>query len=201
MLPVLLLALTVHEYSHGFIAYKMGDPTAKLSGRLTLNPLQHIDLLGLIIFLLFRFGWAKPVPINPYNFKDIKKGIIYTAIAGPFSNFILAFLFGIVLRFFNYDNISQALLPFYRMLQLGVVYNLILCIFNLIPIPPLDGSKVLFNILPARYDYTKFWLERYGFLILLGMIFIDNLGIPILWGWIGSFVKIIGGLFAGPSVI
>ncbi len=197
-LPPLLFALTVHEYFHGFVAYKMGDPTARLYGRLTLNPLRHIDIIGFIVFLLFRFGWARPVPINPYNFKDIKKGIISTALAGPISNFILALLFGIALRLFKH--IDQAFAPIYLMLQLGVIYNLILCAFNLIPIPPLDGSKVLFNLLPARYEYTKFWLERYGVIVLLGMIFIDNLGIPILWGWIGPFIKIFGNLFVGSLV-
>ncbi len=196
-LPPLLLALTVHEYFHGLIAYRMGDPTAKFAGRLTLNPLKHIDIIGFIAFLIFRFGWAKPVPVNPYNFRDYKKGMIYTSIAGPLSNFLLAFIFGIVFRIFKYSSINQVLLPLLLMLQLGLLYNLILCAFNLIPIPPLDGSKVLFHLLPSRYNNFAMFLERYGFMFLIGLIFIDNLGIPVLWGWIGPFVNFFGRLFGG----
>uniref|UniRef100_A0A7C4XBT2 Site-2 protease family protein n=1 Tax=candidate division WOR-3 bacterium TaxID=2052148 RepID=A0A7C4XBT2_UNCW3 len=196
-LPPILLALTVHEYFHGLIAYKMGDPTAKFSGRLTLNPLKHLDPLGFFAFLLFRFGWAKPVPVNPYNFKNFRRGIIYTSLAGPLSNFLLAMILGIFIRFLSYSSIPKILIPFWVMLQFGVLYNLILCAFNLIPIPPLDGSKILFNILPHRYENIKFYLERYGFFLLIGLIFIDNLGLPLLWGWIGPFVRVFGNFFAG----
>lgn len=196
-LPPLLLALTVHEYFHGYVAYKMGDPTAKFAGRLTFNPIKHIDPIGFIAFMIFRFGWAKPVPINPYNFHNYKKGIIYTSLAGPLSNFLLAFVFGILLRVLHPSLISINLSPLWIMLQLGMIYNLILCAFNLIPIPPLDGSKVLSNLLPSRYAYLENYLERYGFILLIGLIFIDNLGIPILWGWIGPFVNLFSRLFGG----
>ena len=97
-LPPILLALTVHEYFHGYVAYRMGDPTAKYAGRLTFNPIKHIDIFGLFAFIIFRFGWAKPVPINPYNFRNVNRGILYTSIAGPLSNFVLAFIFGLFLR-------------------------------------------------------------------------------------------------------
>lgn len=196
-LPPLLLALTVHEYFHGYVAYRMGDPTAKFAGRLTFNPIKHIDPIGFIAFMIFRFGWAKPVPINPYNFYNYKKGIVYTSIAGPLSNFFLAFLFGLSLRILQPYFLTNNLMPLWIMLQLGMLYNLILCAFNLIPIPPLDGSKVLFNLLPSRYGYLENYLEHYGFILLVGLIFINNLGIPILWGWIGPFVNLFARLFSG----
>lgn len=194
-LPAILFALTIHEYSHGYVAYRMGDPTAKFAGRLTFNPIKHIDIFGFLAFLLFRFGWAKPVPINPYNFRDVKKGILYTSIAGPLSNFLLALLCGLILRILPTN--FKLLLPLVIMFQLGVIYNLIFCAFNLIPIPPLDGSKVLFSLLPTKYAHIEYTLERYGFFILIGLIFINMAGIPILWGWIGPFVNLFGQLFSG----
>jgi Zn-dependent protease len=197
-IPPLLLALTVHEYAHGYMALKMGDPTAKFAGRLSFNPIKHIDIFGALAFLFFRFGWAKPVPINIYNFHNYKKGLILTSIAGPLSNFLLAIPFGIAMRLFPDMAYNQVLLPLWLMLRVGVFYNLILCAFNLIPIPPLDGSKVLFSILPAQYALKMAWMERYGFLVLLGFIFIDNLGVPVLSAWIGPFVFFVGSLFAGP---
>uniref|UniRef100_A0A7C6EIC0 Site-2 protease family protein n=1 Tax=candidate division WOR-3 bacterium TaxID=2052148 RepID=A0A7C6EIC0_UNCW3 len=198
-LPPLLLALTVHEYFHGFVAYRMGDPTAKFAGRLTFNPLKHIDPIGFIAFLLFRFGWAKPVPVNPYNFYDYKKGMVLTSIAGPGSNLGLAFISGMIIRIAGTSLATPPLLPLAIMLKLSLFYNLILCAFNLIPIPPLDGSNVLFYLLPDRYAHIRYQLERYGFIILVGLILIDNLGIPLLWGWIGPFVLFFSKLFAGFS--
>ncbi|MEO0157040.1 MAG: site-2 protease family protein, partial [candidate division WOR-3 bacterium] len=196
-LPPLLLALTVHEYFHGYIAYRMGDPTAKFAGRLTFNPLKHIDPIGFIAFLLFRFGWAKPVPVNPYNFYNYKKGIILTSIAGPGSNFLLALISGLIIRAIGLRFIYQNLFPVLLMLKLSMYYNLVLCAFNLIPVPPLDGSKVLFHLLPYKYSHIQYQLERYGFLILIGLIFVDNMGIPVLWGWIGPFVVFFSRVFAG----
>ncbi|MBA7517873.1 hypothetical protein ES705_09929 [subsurface metagenome] len=196
-LPPILFALTIHEYSHGYIALRMGDPTAKFAGRLTFNPIKHIDIFGLLAFIIFRFGWAKPVPINPYNFTDMRKGILYTSLAGPLSNFLVAIPFGLFLRVLPM-NINE-LMPLRILIEAFVVFNLILCAFNLIPIPPLDGSKVLFSLLPPRYAHIEYWLERYGFMILIGLIFFDRItGLPILWGWIGPFVNFFGQLFAGP---
>jgi Zn-dependent protease len=198
-LPAVLSALTIHEYAHGYVAYRMGDPTAKIAGRLTLNPIKHIDIFGFIAFLLFRFGWAKPVPINPYNFKDVNKGVLYTSIAGSVSNFCLAFVFGMIRRILP---VTDILLPLVLIVEFGIMFNLILCIFNLLPIPPLDGSKVLFAILPPHYRSIEYWLERYGFMILIGLIFFDRItGIPILWGWIGPFVTLFSHLFAGSLLI
>ncbi|MCK4249894.1 site-2 protease family protein, partial [candidate division WOR-3 bacterium] len=158
---------------------------------------KHIDIFGLLAFIIFRFGWAKPVPINPYNFTDMRKGILYTSLAGPLSNFLVAIPFGLFLRVLPM-NINE-LMPLRILIEAFVVFNLILCAFNLIPIPPLDGSKVLFSLLPPRYAHIEYWLERYGFMILIGLIFFDRItGLPILWGWIGPFVNFFGQLFAGP---
>ncbi len=197
-LPAILMVITVHEYFHGYVAYRLGDPTAKFAGRLTLNPIKHIDLFGFLAFLLFRFGWAKPVPINPYNFRDMKKGMLYTSLAGPLSNFLFAIPLGILLRVFPALLQNSTLLPIGGIIGLGLFYSLILCAFNLIPIPPLDGSKILFSLLPPRYAHIEYWLERYGFMLLIGLIFFDRItGIPILWGWIGPFVSIFTRIFAG----
>jgi Zn-dependent protease len=197
-LPAILIVITVHEYFHGYVAYRLGDPTAKFSGRLSLNPIKHIDLFGFIAFLLFRFGWAKPVPINPYNFRNVKKGMLYTSLAGPLSNFLSAIPIGILLRIFPGFLQYDMLLPIGGILGFTLFYSLILCAFNLIPIPPLDGSKILFSLLPPRYAHVEYWLERYGFMLLIGLIFFDRLtGIPVLWGWIGPFVNIFTRLFAG----
>ncbi|MBE0432523.1 site-2 protease family protein [candidate division WOR-3 bacterium] len=197
-LPAILIVITVHEYFHGYAAYRLGDPTAKFAGRLTLNPVKHIDIFGFLAFLLFRFGWAKPVPINPYNFKNMRKGMLYTSLAGPVANFLFAIPLGILLRLVPDLLSNSVLLPIGGVLGFGLFYSLILCAFNLIPIPPLDGSKALFSLLPPRYANVEYWLERYGFMLLLGLIFIDRItGIPILWGWIGPFVGVFAGLFAG----
>lgn len=199
-LPPILLALTIHEYAHGYIALRNGDPTAKYAGRLTLNPIKHIDIFGLIAFIIFRFGWAKPVPIEPTNFRNIKTGIIQTSVAGPLSNFLIAIPFGLALRVIPFN--SDILYPLRIMVEGFVVFNLIFCAFNLIPIPPLDGSHVLFELLPRRYAYIEQYLSRYGFVILIGLIFFDNItGIPVLWGWIGPFVRFFGSLFAGRLTI
>lgn len=197
-LPAILIVITVHEYAHGYAAYRLGDPTAKIAGRLTLNPARHIDIFGFLAFLLFRFGWAKPVPINPYNFRDMRRGMLYSSLAGPASNFLFAIPVGIALRSFSGLFSESLLLPLGGILGFTLLYSLILCAFNLIPIPPLDGSKALFSVLPPKYAHIEYWLERYGFMILLGLIFIDRMtGIPILWGWIGPFVSLFGRLFAG----
>ncbi len=199
-IPPILLALTIHEYSHGYMALRMGDPTAKFAGRLTLNPIKHIDIMGLFAFIIFRFGWAKPVPINPGNFRDLKKGIILTSIAGPLSNFLIAIPFGLISRIIPVH--MDFLLPLRLLLELFVLYNLIFCAFNLIPIPPLDGSHVLFAVLPSRFQYIKLWLTRYGFFVLIGLIMFDRItGIPVLWGWIGPFVTFFSTLFVGNLVI
>jgi len=168
-IPVLLFAITLHEYAHGRVALWLGDPTAQRMGRLSLNPIPHIDPMGAICLFLFKFGWAKPVPVNPGYFKNIRKGIILMALAGPCSNFLAAVLAGLLIRY--------ALLPF-QVYQLALVYmilmNIGLGIFNLIPIPPLDGSHVLENILPPRAARAFKGFKRYGAIVLIGVILLDN---------------------------
>jgi Zn-dependent protease len=201
-LPPLLLAITFHEFFHGYVALKMGDPTARNAGRLTFNPLRHIDPFGFIALLIFKFGWARPVPINPANFHNYRRGIVLTSLAGPLSNLTLAIPFGLLLRVFPDPRTNQLLMPVWLMLQLGMSYNLILCAFNLIPIPPLDGSKALFSFLPSRYAPVEYWLERYGFMILIGLMVFEQLtGIPIFWGWISPFKNFLGTLLAGTRPI
>ncbi len=191
-LPVILFGLTIHEYAHGYVAYKLGDPTAKFSGRLTLNPLKHLDPIGVISAILFQIGWAKPVPIDPFNFRDMKKGILLVSLAGPGANFISAFLSGVIARFLNTSSF------FFQLFSLSVIYNLTFASFNLIPIPPLDGSKVLSYILPSRIGFYFMELERYGFYLLLIIIVMGNLlGMPVLFWIINPFVSFFYRLFVG----
>jgi Zn-dependent protease len=173
---VLIFSAVLHEVSHGFTAEKLGDPTARLSGRLTLNPLKHLEFFGsfilpLSLFLLsggkFIFGWAKPVPYNPLNLKHPLRGGALIALAGPLSNFFIAIFFGIIL------NIVGLNLPISGLFLIIIYINILLGVFNLVPIPPLDGSKVLFGILPHKkwtYDLIRF-LESYGMILLILFLF------------------------------
>lgn len=198
--PAILFALTIHEYFHAWMAYRKGDPTAKLAGRLTLNPLKHLDPIGTIMLFLFRFGWAKPVPVNPYNLQDPKKDMVWVSLAAPLSNLGSGILFCIILRIVRYFHLHSipGFYPFYLIILFLVLYNLILCLFNLIPIFPLDGANVLYHLLPEdlAYEYAK--IARFGPFILIAIILLGNLGgINILWGWIGPFVDIVSKVFAG----
>ncbi len=173
-LAAVLLCLTVHETCHGLAAYALGDPTARRAHRLSLNPLRHIDWFGLLMMFAAGFGWAKPVPVNPNYFKKPKQGMALTALAGPVSNFLLALLTLLAARILcdvaAYSETNQRILDFLLMVA---VLSIGLGLFNLVPIPPLDGSKVLFAVLPDRaYD----WLmrnERYGMLLLFALVFFD----------------------------
>lgn len=169
-----LLSLSVHELSHGLAAYAVGDKTAKYSGRLSLNPFAHMDPFGAACLFVFGFGWAKPVPVNPWNFKNKKSGMVITALAGPFSNFLLAFIAQIFvqilggMQFASDTSVGFTLASaLYTMAYYLVITNLGLGIFNLIPIPPLDGSKVLTAILPQETYFKLMEYERYGFIILI----------------------------------
>jgi Zn-dependent protease len=186
---VIILSAIVHEYSHGWVADQLGDPTARHAGRLTLNPLVHIDLFGSIILPLIMlptgilFAYAKPVPYNPYNLKDQKWGPSLVAVAGPLSNFLLAAVFGLVLQVMP----VSAMTPF---LSIIVYANVLLAVFNLLPIPPLDGSKVLFAVLPPSMTHVRVFLERYGFILLLVFIF-------FFFQWIIPIILFLFRLFTG----
>ena len=183
---VIVPSAIIHEYAHGWAADRLGDPTAKYAGRLSLDPRVHIDLWGTIIMPValmiitsgaFLFAYAKPVPYNPFNLKNHKWGPVMVAIAGPLANFLLAFAFAILLKFLP-GNVAIA--PF---LAIIVYANVLLMIFNLVPIPPLDGSKVLYALLPPSANNIKMFLDRYGFIILLVFIFfLFDLISPIIYG-------------------
>ena len=177
-----LVCITLHELSHGFVAYKLGDNTAKDRGRLTLNPLKHLDVMGLLMLLVFHVGWAKPVPVNMYNFKNPKRGMALTALAGPVSNFLITlvfmFLFGfaytIVLA--HYSEQGYYLL---QMLQLTAYISLGLGMFNLIPIPPLDGSKVLLSVISDSSYQKLMRYERYGMILMILLVSTGVIGKPL----------------------
>ena len=181
-LAIIVMSIVVHEVSHGFAADALGDPTPRLQGRLTLNPIKHIDPIGSIIVPLFSyfaggvlFGWAKPVVINPYNFAHRKRDELLVALAGPFSNVCIAIGFVIVAHVVSYlagvGDISSALAESFIGISYTVVLtNLVLALFNMVPIPPLDGSKILFAILPERYDYVRGYLETGGFLVIIVLL-------------------------------
>jgi len=198
--PAILFCLTIHEYAHGLVALRMGDPTAKHAGRLTLNPLKHLDLFGTISLFLFRLGWAKPVPINPLYFRNQKQGILLTSLAGPGINFFAAIVFGIILRFLNLtfsDNNFLAIILF-----MFFYFNLILAIFNLIPIPPLDGSKILYYLLPPTMAHQYAQLERYGIFILLAVIVLGQVtGISIFGSIITPIVRVFSTIIIGQSIV
>ncbi|MFA5750915.1 MAG: site-2 protease family protein [Candidatus Paceibacterota bacterium] len=176
---ILIISVVIHEVSHGYVALYFGDETAKRAGRLTLNPLKHLDMFGSIILPLllivlkspFLIGWAKPVPYNPYNFNNVRKGTFFVSSAGVLANIFIALIFGLILRFFFDSSVLTQNLSLIHIISVIVLTNLGLALFNLIPIPPLDGSKILFSIIPPSI-YSKInFLERYSFFILLFFIF------------------------------
>lgn len=174
-IAILIMSVVVHEVSHGYVAELFGDPTARLQGRLTLNPVKHLDPIGsflvpIITSMLggFIIGWAKPVPYNPYNFKRERLGTALTAAAGALSNIFIAVLFGLLIRFAPALGIVSE--PFMALAGTIVFINLILAIFNLIPIPPLDGSKVLFSILPYRFRGILDMMERYAIILIIFVV-------------------------------
>jgi Zn-dependent protease len=173
--PVILFSLTIHEYSHAYIANKLGDDTAKRLGRLTLNPLKHLDPIGTILLLLVHFGWAKPVPVDPRNFKDPKKDMLYVAIAGPISNIITAIISAILLKYMIFNLASAGAFgaysePLIQFLVWMIFIGVILAVFNMLPIPPLDGSRVLYGLLPDHLANSIKKIETYGILIVFGII-------------------------------
>ena len=200
--PPILLALTFHEFAHAYVANRFGDDTAKRSGRLTINPLAHLDPFGTIMIFLVHFGWAKPVPVNPYNLRNPKKDMLWISAAGPLSNMVLALISGLLLRFI----FTTGMMPnshsmpgvFIIMVVFSLQINLALAIFNILPIAPLDGSKILYGVLPAGFAKQIYLLERYGPFILIGLIIFGQFtGVSILGRLIWPFVSFFSNLFAG----
>jgi len=186
-LPPLLLALTLHEFAHGYVAYRFGDPTAKNAGRLTLNPLSHLDPIGTLAFVFIKIGWAKPVPVNPMYFKNPRQDMLWVALAGPATNLLLAVVSAILLRIVSavvgilpYSALLEAIVvPFSWMLVASVWINLVLCVFNFLPIPPLDGSRILTGLLPEHMARAYVSLEKYGFILVLILAFTGILSMII----------------------
>jgi len=197
--PAILFGLTIHEFSHGYVAWRLGDPTARSMGRLTLNPLKHLDPIGTIFLFLFRFGWAKPVPIDPSFFKHPDRDMAISSLAGPASNLLVAAVAGLIVRLLVLLGVSGFPVT---VLNYFVLFNLILCFFNLIPIPPLDGSRLVYYFLPPNLAAGYAKLERYGFMILIGVIFVGRLlGFSLIWLYLAPLVRLFSGLFAGQSMI
>lgn len=196
-LLAVLMAITFHETAHGFVAYKLGDPTAKNQGRLTLNPLAHLDPIGALLMLVAGFGWAKPVPVNPFYFEgDRTKGMMLVSVAGPAVNLLLSFVAAFILVAGN----GFMGIPFLHVfLQYCITLNIYLAIFNLIPIPPLDGSKILAGFLPKAVAYRYLnTVERYGFLILMVLILFhvtDLILVPAANAVLNLFSFILGLIF------
>ncbi len=200
-LPAILAALTFHEYAHGWVADKLGDPTARLSGRLTFNPLAHLDPIGTLALIFSPVGWAKPVPVNFTNLRHPRRDMVWVAAAGPGANLILAAVCAWSLRFFDgVGGIGDSswllawLTPVYLMLHRSVLINVALAIFNFIPLLPLDGGRVMTGLLPPRQAISYGRLERYGFVILLILIFsgaVDRL----IW----PPIALVAGLLLGAS--
>ncbi len=184
ILVSILISLTVHEYAHGYVAYKCGDSTARSFGRLTLNPIKHLDLFGFFAMLIAGFGWAKPVPINIRNFRKPRRDTALVSLAGPLSNFVLAFIGVLLYRiFFTLIFELQAksflfdfLFNFHKLFYYFSILNLGLGLFNLLPVPPLDGSKILASILPQKLGYRFMRLERYAGLFILAIFVMSNIG-------------------------
>lgn len=191
---ILILSVVIHEVAHGYAALSQGDTTAKYAGRLTLNPIKHLDPFGSVIFpgLLwimtagsFVFGWAKPVPYNPYNLKNHRWGELIVAAAGPLSNFAIAFVFGMLIRFAPEMGLPATFVEISFMI---VIVNCALALFNLIPVPPLDGSKILFALLPSHLNHIRSFIERYSFiLIIFVFLWVWKLLLPVLIFTVGVF--------------
>jgi len=198
LIPVILYAITIHEYSHGWVAHKLGDNTAYLAGRLTLNPLSHLDLIGTMMFVFLHVGYAKPVPVNAMNFKNPKRDMMLVGISGPLSNIISAFGFGVIFRLIT---VNQVVVnnPFIIQLLAGaIILNLALAVFNILPIFPLDGSHILKGLLPPHLAYKYSLYDRKLMFILLGIIFISYIArIPILGFIVWPPVDILARLFSG----
>jgi Zn-dependent protease len=181
LLPWIILSLSIHEFSHAIVSYRLGDPTPAQEGRLSLNPLVHIDPLGLLMLLIAKIGWAKPVQINPAYYRNPAKGTLFVSLAGPFSNLLLALLLAIVFRISVFYKVQY---PFYyEFVMFGIWINVVLAVFNLIPIPPLDGSKVLRYFVHGRLGELIDKMEPIGFFIVIALVFtgiFSKIVVPIM---------------------
>jgi len=195
-LPALLLSLSIHEYAHAWVAYKLGDINQKIKGRLTLNPFAHIDPIGFLSIMLIGVGWGKPVSVDDRAFKDSKKGMMLTALAGPMSNLLLAIFVTIILKLLMVFGLANPMLEsktggiIISILMYIIQFNIVFCVFNLIPIPPLDGSKVLAYFLPQRARGFMYTLERYSFFIIM-IIYFTNLTTYIITPGYNLVLKLI----------
>lgn len=191
VLPIILLSLSLHESAHAYAAYKLGDPTARNLGRISLNPLRHLDPVGFLCMLLCGFGWANPVPINSRNFRKPRSGMALSALAGPLSNLLLSIVFLLLLRFVGYGWLATLEYPSETALNAayflilffyyGVSLNVTLAVFNLLPVPPLDGSRILFIFLPPKYAYKLVRYERYISLAVMLLLLLGPLSWLINW--------------------
>ncbi len=187
--PVILFSLTIHEYAHALVAHRLGDDTAKNQGRLSLNPLVHLDLLGTLLLFIVHFGWAKPVPVDPRNFKNPKKDMLLVALAGPVSNILTAIVAAVVLKAL-FENFAFAGIPpgsgidiVARMLVWFIYIGIVLAVFNMIPVPPLDGSRVLYGLLPDSLAYRYARFETYGIFILFAIFIFGG-------SFLGYFIRV-----------
>ncbi len=181
-IPAILIAISMHEFAHGYVSYRLGDPTPKEQGRLSLNPLKHLDPMGTLCLLILKFGWAKPVSVNPYYYYNKKRGMVMVALAGPLMNlsiaFIATFCMGVILKITE-GYAGTGVQYLFRLLNYTSIINIGLGVFNLIPVPPLDGSKILGAVLPEDKYFKYMQYERYGHIILVALIMLNVLNVPL----------------------
>ncbi len=195
LVPAILLALSVHEYAHGYVSYRLGDPTPATDGRLSLNPLRHLDPIGTLMLILFKFGWAKPVIVNPQYYKHPRRGMAMVGAAGPLANYVMAFIsvtvIVIITKVFDYT-VPTTLAPVVRFFSILASINIGLGTFNMIPIPPLDGSKVFGAFLPENLYYRFMQISMAGFLIIIALLYLGILTAPFI-----SFLQFLMDAFIG----